>query len=472
MAVQAKIAIVFLVSLFIFNQVSSINPVARFVQSAAMCESFPSLDYSINGLEGETIDWARNTQGNYYSNKAPGPAFISLPIFCPLLAVLKNVHKIPQGFAQSCPPLEQSLFALKKSYYLFDILLSVIFQGLAFVFLAKLFLRSQIFRSSNSQHNFLGLFAMYFGTGATVFANVWFGHSLAAAFTAISVLLLFEKSFFLAAFFIGFAALSDYAVIFMFPGLALLLFAAPFTKKGILQFCCGIFLPVFLWMHYHTQSFGGPFELPQKYNNPQFLDVAPDTSQLWQVIRIFPRLDILWKLLFGPERGLLVTQPWILFLVFALPFTIFYSFQKTSKTNANKRTQIVRISFFISFLGLLWMNASFGGWHGGASSGPRYLIPGLLLFPLLLPKFLEQFSSQHHRVNKILSTVLIATLGLTFFINAFIKATFLLAPSQPLWPFLMKYASEHQGTFYVRMSLCILMALYFWRLAKKTSRLA
>ena len=73
---------------------------------------------------------------------------------------------------------------------------------------------------------------------------------------------------------------------------------------GALPFAC-------VFAFYHWRAFGSPFALAIRYSNPKMIAAAPGES-LWGMFRFLPDTFALGKLLFGPERGILYTQPWLL----------------------------------------------------------------------------------------------------------------------------------------------------------------
>ncbi|MDX1584998.1 MAG: hypothetical protein R3338_15475, partial [Thermoanaerobaculia bacterium] len=85
-----------------------------------------------------------------------------------------------------------------------------------------------------------------------------------------------------------------------------------------------------------------------------------------------PRPDVLFAILFGEHRGLLFLSPVLLLLLAGL------------WRMAENRRWISLIVAGGTIVWLLLFNASFNGWHGGWSIGPRYLSEGIPLAAVAL----------------------------------------------------------------------------------------
>lgn len=410
------------------------------MQGLAICDTFPNVQYSIDDYYFDTIDWSQGPSGHYFSNKAPGPAIVSSPLLCGL----NLVAKMARGADLSKPSLQ----VLRQSYYLYEQILSIFFQIVPLIFLGFLFMKSR-FASATLEHNRFGILALYFATTTSLFMNVWFGHAFAAILFTASLVSFFERKHVAFAFYLGMAILSDYGVIYALPAIVFLVLSAKRLEGSFWKACVkGLLLPVLLWCHYHYQSFGGILELPQKYLNPVFLEPASPRDLVWRVIEFFPRPEILWKLLVGPERGLLWTQPWIPFL----GVSILYGILRTPG-RFSKEFKICYGTCVLSLGGLLWMNASFGAWHAGGSSGPRYIASVLLVWALLVPTALDLFSGLPKKLLKF-------TLCYTLILNACIGASSILFPPASLWVMIWEWQSKHVGTFWGRLVLIAILVLW------------
>jgi hypothetical protein len=247
-------------------------------------------------------------------------------------------------------------------------------------------------------------------------------------------------------FFFLLALLGDYMLLSALPVFIVTFAFCGYLKKwqaqqwlrNLFKLFLGSLIPVVMWIYYHQHSFGGIFSLPQKFQNPAFLDLKYEKHNLWGVFSILPNMKVFLKLIFGFERGLLWTQAWLCFVPII-----------TWKNKEHRVEWIFIVGIFISFL---FLNASFGQWHGGASTGPRYLSPILPLMSVLLVNSWKE-------LNSIWKKFFLVTILYSLIFFAFAFSTSIVIGQEALWPAFFKIISEHAGTFCLRFfSLCILFA--------------
>ena len=212
--------------------------------------------------------------------------------------------------------------------------------------------------------------ALLFGNTAALFMATWFGHGMAAWLTLAAYLALHYKRYRLSGLLIGFGILSDYSIaLFLIPVLVSLVYQKEINGQLIVQVVTGALLPGILWIWYHTVNFGHPFALPNTYQNPIFGSSLGGQFQL-------PSPYYLIVLLFGDQRGILYTQPWVLMIGVVIIHRLIY----VNKSILNHRLALISL---VGLVLLLIMNSSFVGWHGGSTPGPRYLSAAFPLFAVL-----------------------------------------------------------------------------------------
>ncbi|HVR43014.1 MAG TPA: hypothetical protein VMS56_06160 [Thermoanaerobaculia bacterium] len=125
-----------------------------------------------------------------------------------------------------------------------------------------------------------------------------------------------------------------------------------------LLFALGSIPPLILLGAYHHVIFGSPFTTPMDSMNPAFV-----TEGAWLGIVQGPRIEALWGITFSPYRGLFFLSPVLLLAVFGA----------LEMARRRRRVElgviVASLAYFVLF------NASFNGWHGGYTVGPRYLLP-------------------------------------------------------------------------------------------------
>jgi hypothetical protein len=385
--------------------------------------------FSIDNYADWTLDWALAPNGHYYSNKAPGPVLLGLPMFALTDAVVRFVQRdridqrgrAPQpGYADYLP-------------------LMLWLQILPFAFLVLLIAREL----PSPERHFFALAAL-FGNTAAIYMSSNFGHGVASLLFLGAAWFWWERRYGLTGFFLSWALLSDYGVAFALPFFLIATVMREKTWKSLLQIALGAAPGAVVWIWYHTTFFGSPFHTANQFTNHTQIETLPNRWSLWGEFSPFPSPEILARLLFGTERGILFTQPWML-AVFALPFL-----RKTPKA--------FTILAAGSLAGLLWMNGGFGGWHGGWCVGPRY--PSVV-YPTMALAIALCWRQIPNPAQAILWATLIASLAFRVLVFPFSN----MAPLEPLWPYHLGKISEHPGTTALRggIALALIAAALLWQ---------
>ncbi len=181
---------------------------------------------------------------------------------------------------------------------------------------------------------------------------------------------------FFGGFLAGWAVLNDYPVFLVAAGIGIYaLFKLP-EWKHLAAFSAGAAITAAILLAYNWGAFGSPFyfsyqafKLPE---NAQF----PEQS-IGFVGLTYPKIRILWNILFDPQRGLFFCNP---VLLLAIPAVAYFA----------RRSQW-RAEFVVTvyaFAALILFNASYGesivSWGGGTATGPRQIIAAVPFMVLTL----------------------------------------------------------------------------------------
>lgn len=385
-----------------------------------------------------TTDWAQTPDESLYTNKAPGASFLAVIPVALMDSLVVGWHR---------PRAERDHFRWERKHVLLRFA-SLCLQIIPFLYLVAFFIHW--LGQNKALPNLLQWIAvaLLFGNTASALMNSFFGHALAANFLFASLILLLTKKPGWFAFSLGWAVLCDYGALFVVP-FFVVAWAGVHRKtlpRDATKILEGLVIPAILWIWYHTICFGNPWTLPQRFQNPIYQDLKDHTHTLWGVISFLPNFQSLRELIFGNTRGLLYTQPWILFLSIVFPF---YARKLKSAD------RILGISIVTSLAVLLWMNASFGQWQGGHTFGPRYLSIVFPCFGFVLA-FLYPYCSQVGRVALRIGIVLSS--ALTF---AILLTNFTPSPAEPLWAaYANQIFRDPNGTVLLR-SVILIPALAF-----------
>ena len=347
-----------------------VNSYSRWATLSAMSEY---RTFRIDAYQSHTIDWAQTPDGHYYSNKAPGPALLGYPLFAVMDKLATRGLTTPE--ARDAKRLEHRRTILHW--------LSFATQALPMGVLVLLLIGVLCRQGYPLWVVHATTVALLFGQTGALFMNTYFGHGFVVLAVVLLILALIRDKPVWMGIALGVAVLSDYSGMLLLPGVALALGIErrlSFRRLGFIA--AGAAVPAALFAYYHWRCFGAPWILANKFQNTGFVDLAEDRRALWGIIRIVPKLEVIGELLAGKTRGLLFTQPWTLLLLGVLP--LWFPWRKRS-SQPGRIPRGMGYFALVTFFLAVWMNASFGQWHGGATPGPRYLSVALPALALLLP---------------------------------------------------------------------------------------
>ena len=345
------------------NQNSRLDAIYTFVEPGPLQYTFridPWLSDPERGLN--TYDWALY-EGRYYPNKPPGTLIAGSIGYWLIYHVETLMGKDPTsgdavyinawliGFFLGAIPAALAaplLLAILRGYF-------GLAHGRAFVVAAALFFGTMVW--SHSTH---------------LWGHTWV---VACAIAALYCYIRPGRWWLLGC---GTAAAS--AVLMEYPGVVVpaafgLLLAgdvawqilrgrrarAKRAMRRLLLFGIGAIGPFIVHAAYHQACFGSWHAAASQFENQQFLDEGQAFGKFGG-FSISKLIDVT----FSPYRGLFWISP---VLLLAIPgFELWY------RTRRYRRLWLLCVASIVLHL---LMNATFNGWHGGMTVGPRYLIPML-----------------------------------------------------------------------------------------------
>ncbi len=344
-----------------FFHVGHVNQIARYDAVSAFFENTGDDAHTFRidrylyseAKQMNTPDWSEYG-GHYYSNKSPGTTWFGVALLAPVYPLERRI--CPDGDGIS-PRAE-----IFNAWYL-NFVMGVLPTAFSVLALVGILLKL----GASEARAYPGALLIVLGTAVFPFATTLMAHSTVAACLVFSLWSYLRGGrFSLAASgaWFGAAVLFDYSAGLLLP--LALVFLAVREKGRIWQFIAGGIPFAVLYCVYNAMCFGGPFSFAAQYINPVYRTEGDAAGGLLNL----PKPWLILELLFGARRGVLIASP---FLFFAIP-----GFIALWRERGLRRGLALLIA--LSFLALLLMNASFNGWHSGASFTARYMVP---VFPLV-----------------------------------------------------------------------------------------
>ena len=376
--------------------------------------------FEIDKYVGNTVDYAKVGE-HYYSDKAPGAAFLSIPVYAALKVVLDQpvmdgvMERLANNEALQATLREggTGLLEHKVRFAIAQTVLTFVASALPTALMGVLLYRLMARFTARIWPRAAVVLGYGLLTPAFAYAGVFYGHQLSAAclFTAFYLAFMSTNRLSTRAL-LAIGLLSGYSVITEYPSVLIvgILFLYVFYRLRDRRRIRWVILTGALvaagWMTYNTAVFGSPLELGYSY------------SELWTeqhhtgfMSLTLPRWEAIWGITFSAFRGLFVLSP--LELLAVPGFILWY------------RSGEHRPEFWVALTSVAVMflfNASSIMWWGGFAVGPRYLLPMLPFMALpIIFVFREWGGRMWLRVSSIVLCAwsLIATWGLTLAGQAF-----------------------------------------------------
>ncbi len=314
-----------------FYQAGGWNQNSRFDLTRAIVERGT---LAIDAFQQNTGDKARR-QGHWFSDKAPGLSWLSVPPYA-------AVHAVRPG-------------DLAAGSYAATLLAVALPSALAALLLFGC--GRAVGLSSAWSAGVTVSYAL--GTLAWPYSTMLYGHQLAAALGFSAFVLVWKRRWpALGGFLLGLAVCVDYtAAVLVVIVVAYAVFVLGWRRAA------GVVLggvpAAAALAAYHAVAFGAPLALPYDFV------MQAHRREGWFMGIAAPDPAIVRQLLVGEYRGLFYSMPW---LAAGLPGAFFLY-------RAGHRAEAVACTAV--FLAFLALNAGLVDWHGAWAIGPRYLVPSL-----------------------------------------------------------------------------------------------
>jgi hypothetical protein len=391
--------------------------------------------FQIDPYVANTVDYAKVGE-HYYSDKAPGVAFLGIPVY----AVLREFFELPvmEGVMDRLAANEAlqatlreegtGLLENKVRFAIAQTALTFVGAVLPTALLGVLMYRL-LSRFTARPWPRVGVVLAYgLLTPAFAYAGAFYGHQLSAACLLAAFTLVFmgpkpipTLALMAVGFLLGYSVVSEYPAALV----AGILFLYTFYRLGDRRRIGWVILTggavAAGWMLYNTFVFGSPLELGYSHS-----ELWTDQHHTGFMSLTLPRWDAVWGITFSPFRGLFVLSP---LLLLALPGLVMWY-----------RSQEHRPEMWVALASMVAMflfNSSSIMWWGGFSVGPRYLLP---MVPFMVLPLVYVFREANRRLWVCLlcgvlgAWSLVATWGLTLAGQAFPPDTLRSPLAEYAWP--------------------------------------
>lgn len=341
------------------NTVSRALPVLTYYESGTI---------KIDAYAEKTGDKSK-VGDHYYSDKAPLPTFLMIPIYG--AAKMFGMNDADSTYGKKSPVyIWKSMSDADGRQWVFEktipiLALGSFFMGsLPFVLILLLALLS-IYKVQSALSPIWMVMLAFYGSFLFVFAGTYFGHLFAGFLLLASYLFLKHNRFFLSGIFLGLSFLCEYTLGIAFPIWFLLIYLNKKSFKQPLLFFSGMLPSIAAIMVYNYLITGYPQKMLNAYHDfHAFKELGNNYGFK------FPAPEALWGLSFSRYMGIFIFTPVLLMV-------LFYGVKKIIvKGNFVQLKSNYLLVFSIAFFLLI---ASFFTWWGGWSYGPRYLIPLVVL---------------------------------------------------------------------------------------------
>jgi hypothetical protein len=300
----------------------------------------------VDSLHEKTMDISL-VNGHYYSDKAPLPVFLTVPVYA--------------AYYYMFDPASGSFDTEVRPVYLIG---DIVCGSLSFVVICMIFYHYAKRYTTETNAAFLSM-ALLYPSFIFVFSGTFFSHVLAAALMLFAyVLLKEEKRHVLSGLFAGAAMLTEYSL-----GLIVIVWLLQiwFNEKDLrkcARFIAGTIPSFFVLAVYNYSTTGSMIDV--LYNH----EASKEFANASMLGFSHPTLESLYGLSISPFRGLFFYCP-------ALLFILIVCVVKRKWTAEPKKNYVLWVSILFFLL-----IASHKVWWGGWSYGPRQLMPiaVLLLF--------------------------------------------------------------------------------------------
>ncbi len=333
---------------------------------------------SVDPYFGNTGDYAK-FEGHYYTDKAPGPSFLGVPVYMAFRPILHSgpvqsvLERLSNNAAFSDTLNEEGTGLQTDKIYYFVVLVIVTFfvSSVLSALLGVLLYRFLREMSVSRPWAVVGALIYGLATPAFTYAGAFFSHQLTAFLLFCAFYIGFKiklgqlsPAWLIAAgFMLGYSLISEYPTFLIALGVFIYivwhLVQSQLFRRWIVPFIASGAVPGILLVAYNFAIFHTPLPVGYEYS-----ELYTDIHSQGLISLTYPHAEALWGITFGSFRGLFYVAPVLLLAVIGI--VLWWQW---------RRFQAEAIVCTWALVSFLLFNGSSVMWQGGYSVGPRYLVP-------------------------------------------------------------------------------------------------
>ncbi len=332
--------------------------------------------FEIGDYYHNTGDYAK-FEGRYYSDKAPGPSFLGVPVYAAARPLLQSgpvqgiITRLASSDAFGSTLNEEGTGLQQEKIYQALVLMIV---TMVVVALPSAFLGVLLYRLLNQINeargwNVAAVLVWGLATPAFPYSGTFISHQLVAFLLFAAFWLGFQMRqgrlspawAGLVGFLLGYAVISEYPSAVIAGGIALYVLLTMPDKRWLAAAVVGGLLPVAGMMAYNYSIFRTVLPVGYEYS-----ELYSEQHSQGFLSLTYPHFEALWGITFGSFRGLFFLAPVLLLAVAG--FVPWW------------RTKRLRPELYVcawAVISYLLYNGSSIMWQGGFAIGPRYVVPML-----------------------------------------------------------------------------------------------
>jgi hypothetical protein len=351
--------------------------------------------FQIDRYVANTVDYAR-VGDHYYSDKAPGIAFLGVPLYAavrpvldlPIVQALETRLSSNAAFQSTLRPEGSGVLESKVRFAIMQVLLAFVLAAVPSALLGVGMYRWLAHVTPDARLRLAAVGGYALLSPAYAYSNALYGHQLAAAMLFGAFLLAYAgKDGMRAGRLVAIGVLLTASVLTEYPSAIVAGALAVYTWVMLIRKGQGRAVGWLLlggaplaagWLTYNTVVFGAPWNLGYSYST-----LWTAEHQIGFMSLTVPSVESIWGITFSAFRGLFVLSPLLL-----LSLAGFVAWWRSGR---------LRAEWWLAAsagMGMAWFTASSAMWWGGFAVGPRYLLPGLPFLALGLAFALHAWGSR------------------------------------------------------------------------------